>query len=398
MTSTLASLPEAVNGKTAGGSAVKVLYLISFLKKMGGAEKNFVTLVHQMDRRRFEPIVAVLQGGDLVEDLRRDGLTVLDFSLQKICSLEGLRKGLQLARFIRRQGIRLVVTYHHDADLWGAPFARLGGAAVVSSRRDMGYQLERKHVWAYRLINHLFTRVIAVSDAVGGIVRRREWLPARKIVTVRNGVDTTPYEGALDAPDKKRSLGLDPSRQIVGMVASLRPVKGQEFFVRAAALVLKKRPRTQFVLVGRCDSSYFRLVQGLIGDLGLADAVFCLGARDDVAEILRVLDVFVMSSLQEGFSNAIIEAMAAGVPVVASSGGGNPEAVQEGVTGLLTPPGEVDGLAQKIERLLEDESLRRRLAENAREAVRQRFSKQAMIDATTEVFESVLAGRAGGAS
>jgi L-malate glycosyltransferase len=376
---------------------IKVLFIASHFQKLGGAEKNIISLMRGLDPERFAPSLAVLQPGPLADDLRSSGAPVWDLGLKKIFSARGLRLGLALAHRLREEKFHAVVTYHHDADLWGGFFAWWAGVPRrISSRRDMGFQLRPKHVWAYRLANRLFTNILAVSEAVKEAVARREWAPRDRISVVYNGVDEADAAAGVDTRAKRLELGLDPRRPVVGMAASFRPVKGQEHFVRAAALVLKKRPGVQFVIAGYKDGDYYPRVERLMQDLGVAPAVRCLGERADVPEILRALDVFVISSLNEGFCNAVVEAMAAGVPVAAAAGGGNPEAVLHGRTGLLFPPGDSAALAEALLRLLSDDDLRGRLAGEARDTARHRFSRRSMIEGTARLLDPSF-GQAGAA-
>ena len=174
---------------------IKVLYITTLFGKMGGAERNLYDIVTNIDRERFVPYIFCLKGGELVGEVTGRGIFARELQLEKIFSLDAARKGIDLFRFIREEGIKVVVTYHHDADIWGGIVAMLAGVPVViSSRRDLGYQLERRHIWVYRLLNRLYTGIISVSDAVKDAVVQREWAPANKITTLYNGLDITGYQ------------------------------------------------------------------------------------------------------------------------------------------------------------------------------------------------------------
>lgn len=363
----------------------RVLIVSSHLQAMGGAEKNVLDVARGLQGRCDVEVVG-MQCGPLIETFRARGLAVHDAGVKKILSGRGLSQALWLIRKIRREKFDLVVTYHHDADLWAGVAARLAGVPVISSRRDMGYQLGAAHVWMYRLLNPIFYRIVAVADAVKREIVRTQWARPEAIVTVSNGLEK--IVGGIEAGAAKRELGLDPARPVIGMVSSFRPIKGQEFFVRAAAEVLRKRPDAQFVIVGDTQSPYFTVVQKLMKDLGVDRDVRCPGPRADIPRVLSAFDVFALPSRLEGFSNALVEAMAAGVPVVAASVGGNPEAVDHGVNGLLFERGDHSALARHILALLDNPESGARMAAAARAKVADVFSYQGMLDKLFNLFEA----------
>jgi glycosyltransferase involved in cell wall biosynthesis len=365
----------------------KILFLVSQFRELGGAEKNLLDLMNGLSERGFDCQLGVLQGGYLSTKAKKDGYAVIDFSLKKIISTDGVRKGWKLMKKLQDEKINTVVTYHRDADFWGGLFARLARVPVIiSSRRDMGYLLGKTDVWCYRLLNGLFTRIVTVSDAVQETVRLRERVAPSKITTIRNGVHLEENKRDVERWQKKSELGLDPTKLTVGMVASFRPVKGQEYFVEAARLILNECPNTQFLIVGSKDSDYFFKVNEQIKKNDLSSHIHCVGHREDVSDILQTLDVFVLSSLHEGFSNALIEALARGIPAVASDSGGNPEAIINGQTGFLVKPRDGKSLSVPIIRLLKSEALRKTMGNSAREDVANRFTHDAMVDAVSRLL------------
>jgi glycosyltransferase involved in cell wall biosynthesis len=287
----------------------------------------------------------------------------------------------------------LVVTYHHDADIWGAIVARLAGVPrVISSRRDMGYQLERRHVWFYRLFSFLFDGFITVSDAVKGEIRRREWIRPEKIRTIRNGIQPGIYDRSFDVQEIRKRLGIDPSKTVIGTVASFRPIKGQLYLVDAVKELVDRHKDLLVVFAGHDDCEYGRLVRKRIDEAGLHQHFIFLGERSDIPEILSVLDVFVLSSVHEGFSNAIVEAMAAGKPVVAPASGGNPEAIEHGKTGYLYAPCDSRSLAEMLQKLLCNKTLRTTMGYEGKRKVEHYFRREDMIRANEAYYISLLQG------
>ncbi len=356
---------------------------------MGGAEKNLCEVVLHLNKDDFIPFVLAFKGGHLTRYLADKKIPVQVNGLSKLFSLHTLSKGFDLYRFIRKEQIDVVVTYHHDADIFGALVARLAGVSrVISSRRDMGYQLEKKHVWFYRWFGWLFSHCITVSNAVKLEVMRREGLPAEKITTINNGLE--PELFSTCTPEKKQALrnelGLSADKITIGMVASFRPIKGQMYLVEAVAAMKEWHKKIQIVVVGYNDTDYFREVEAKVTASGLEQNFIFAGARDDVPDLLTLFDIFVISSVNEGFSNAIIEAMASGVPVVAADSGGNCEAVEHGRTGLLFPPCNSTALAESLRSLLNDEQLMKKFGESGKSRVAEKFTLNQMIADNEKVY------------
>jgi len=373
---------------------IKVLYITTLFGKMGGAERNLYDIVTNIDRERFVPYIFCLKGGELVGEVTVRGIFARELQLEKIFSLDAARKGIDLFRFIREEGIKVVVTYHHDADIWGGIVAMLAGVPVViSSRRDLGYQLERRHIWVYRLLNRLYTGIISVSDAVKDAVVQREWAPANKITTLYNGLDITGYQPTPSTDEiraYRESLGINPNRVVIGMVAAFRPVKGHIHLVKAVAEVVRKHPNIQLVVVGYKDTEYYQVVAELIRNLGMEDHVICLGDRKDIPRLLFTFDIFALPSESEGFSNALLEAMAAGRPTVDTKTGGNAEAVIDGITGFLVPPKDHTALAEALAKLVENPGLRYSMGQEGQRRVAEVFTLGAMLARTEEFYDSLL--------
>jgi L-malate glycosyltransferase len=370
---------------------IRILFVTSLLANRGGAEKNFCDVILGLDRRTFSPSALVFQGGDLSDHLVRQGIPVHVNGISKLLSLHALREAFVTYRRMKEECTDVVVTYHHDADIWGAVVARLAGVPrVISSRRDMGYQLESKHVWFYRLFPFLFDGFITVSEAVKGEIQRRDWIRPEKIRVIHNGIPPGIYDQGFNVSEIKKRLGIDPSKTVIGSVASFRPIKGQLYLVDAVKELVDRNKDLLVVFVGHDDNEYGRLVKERIKEAGLADHFMFLGERSDIPEILSVFDLFVLSSVHEGFSNAVVEAMAAGKPVVAPNSGGNPEAVEHGKTGFLYTPCDSRSLAEALHKIIIDIGLRKRMGDSGKEKIGKYFTHKTMIRKNEEYFMKCL--------
>ncbi len=236
---------------------------------------------------------------------------------------------------------------------------------------------------------------VAVSEALGRHLVQ-SGIPADQVAVIVNGLE--PPLAPADPPALaavRAELGIGPDEAVVGVVGRLVPVKAYDDFLRAAALVTKERPATRFLVIG--DGPCAGALQELAHSLGIADRVVFTGFRRDVPALLPLLDVFVLSSLSEGLPLVLLEAMAAGRPVVSTAVGGVPEVIDNGVNGYLSVPQQPEELAGQILRVLGDPGLAHLLGENAQRRVQERFGIGRMVAATERLYRDLLAGaRQGG--
>jgi glycosyltransferase involved in cell wall biosynthesis len=262
---------------------------------------------------------------------------------------------------------------------------------VVSSRRDMGFKNKRRHIWAYRLVNPFVTRIIVNSQAVRFSVNVQQNVPSKKMVTIYNGVNLRTFDPITVSNDKlKEQLGLPCHAPVVGMIANLHPIKGYPDFLSAARSVINEICNTHFLIVG--NGELRARLERAATDLGIKDNIHFLGERSDIPEILSIIDISVLSSLSEGFSNTILESMAMEKPVIATKVGGNPEAIVHGVNGFLVKPGASKDLGDAILKLLNEKDLAHSMGRYGRETVEKRFSQEKMIEKILGLYCKLLSG------
>ena len=210
------------------------------------------------------------------------------------------------------------------------------------------------------------------------------------MTTIPNGVDSTRFGGA-GRSDARRRLGVAADQVVVGTVGRLDPVKDQASLVKAFAALRTARPGALLVIVGDgpCRPELTQLISGL----GLESHVLLLGERQDIPELMAAMDLFVLPSIAEGMSNTVLEAMATGLPVVATRIGGNPELIEDGLTGRLVPPLDVAGLGAAIDGYLDDAHLRALHGKAARHRAVERFDLAVMARAYGNLYDTVLGGR-----
>lgn len=387
------------------GERIRILYIISTLD-VGGTEGQLVQLATRIDRHRFDVAVCCLgPAGPKVPALEAAGISVVAIGLRRgavwrrpVDTARRLRRLLALVRALRPHIVHGLLFHGYVA---GAVLGWLGSAPVVmASRRNLGYV--RTRTPHYRAVERLATRltslVIANSEAVREKVIHEERLAASRVAVIHNGIDTRAFEPPPEEQTRelRHLLALDGRWPVVGVVANLIDYKGVQYFLPAWASVVQKHQKAIALLVG--DGPLRTSLEAQARALGLDAAVRFLGCRADVPAILGLMDLVVHPSLEEGFSNAVLEAMAAGKPVVATRVGGTPEAVTDGATGRLVPARDPAALAEGMLDILGSSAETQRLGEAARRRVRDHFEVDMMVRRHEQLYADALARHGEGAA
>ncbi|MFB4205483.1 D-inositol-3-phosphate glycosyltransferase [wastewater metagenome] len=292
--------------------------------------------------------------------------------------------GARLYRVLREEDADLVHLHsRRGADVIGGIAARLAGVPAVLSRRVDNP--ERR--WWVALKYRLYAHVITISEGIREVLLA-EGLAPERVTCVRSAVDTQTYRPGGDRAWFRREFGLADDEVAVGMAAQFIPRKGHRVLVAAAPAVLAAHPRTRFLLFGRGPEE--AAIRSLVHEQGLGDRFVFAGFRTDMAHIFPCLDVLAHPAYMEGLGVTLLQAAACGVPVVGAEAGGIPEAVADGITGYLVPPGDSTALAERVGRLLGDLALRETMGAAGRQHVDARFSVTAMTVLNRRVYERVL--------
>ena len=261
---------------------------------------------------------------------------------------------------------------------------------TIASQRHLRLSDRHVHIWAERLINRLAHRVLVNSEAIRTQILMTRNISPDKIVLIKNALRLPDQVPAFDAAHDRLclELGLKTNVMIVGMVAKLRPEKGHRFFIDAACRIARSMNGVHFVLVG--DGALRHETELQVKQRGIGHRVHLLGDRLDATGLCAGFDIAVLASLREGFPNAILEAMGAGVPVVATAVGGVRELIQDGMTGYLVQPGDAEALAQRITFALQDRTGRRSIAERGRRFVMNSFGAQKMVEAVQGLYDELM--------
>jgi L-malate glycosyltransferase len=359
----------------------------------GGTENQFMTLTRMLDRVRFDVEFACLRRwGGFVDELVARNIPLTEYPVSTFRSLAAVAQQARLTRHIRRRRIQIVHAYNFYGNVFATPPARLVAPVVIASIRDRAPYLTTMQKRVQRYACQFADCILVNADAV------RDWLigdgyPASKIAVICNGVDLTRFDNLPSPLNLRRELGLPDDAPIVGVVSRLTRLKGLEQFLEAAAIVRSRVPTVHFLVVGETnpmDRQYLRSLQEYAARCGVAEHVTFTGLRSDVPAVLASLTISVMPSLNEALSNVVLESMAAGAPTVATRVGGTPEAVVDGVTGILVPPADSGALAEAIVHLLRNSELAAHLGRAARSRIADHFSVRRMVRATEDLYTDLL--------
>jgi glycosyltransferase involved in cell wall biosynthesis len=332
--------------------------------------------------------------GILRDEAERIGLgEIKEYPLNSFYDRNFLKQIRRCLRFLENNKIDIVHTHDFYTNIFGMTAARLAGVPVrIASKRDtQGFcssTQRRFERYVYRIAHSVITNAEAVRRQL-----IEENVPAEKIVTVYNGLDMkrVANQSHLDREAVLRMLNLPsrPKRLFVTIVANIQhPVKDHATFLRAAAVVYKTVPEAGFVIAG--EGRLMNELQNLAAQLGIGNNTFFIGRCEHVAELLSISNVCVLSSIAEGFSNSILEYMAAARPVVVTDVGGAREAVSDEETGFIVSAGDVASMAARIVTLLRNTERARTMGERGKAIVEQKFSCEAQLDNTTALYERLL--------
>lgn len=366
--------PAIARGRAAEGR-VRVLFVVNNFVA-GGAERHLLELWSRLDRSRFAVEIACFRAyGQFERDVRALGWPVHDLGIGgRIYGPAGIRGFLRLVHLV--QGIRphVIHGYLFGPNLFAALAGRLAGVpVVVIAKRNVDAFESGRQIAVQRLAHRLATHVVAVSERVGESSVALG-VPRARVTVIPNGVDVERFAGDQAArPD----LGLATGVPVVGSVGCLAPRKDHRTLFDALARLASGGREFQVVLIG--EGTERAALEQHARALGLADRVHFLGERPDVERLLPLIDVFVLSSREEGIPNALLEAMAAGRPAVATAVGGTPEVLEDGRTGWLVPAADPTALAAALDRALGDPEEAGRRARAARADILDRRSIDAMV-------------------
>jgi L-malate glycosyltransferase len=382
--SVITATPDTQQGKTTVATRTGI-FLVSNTLEVGGSERQFVALVEALDRERFDIDPACLRRiGPLVARVPGVAEFPVGGSLFRLQSVLARRA---MARRMQGGKIRIAHAFDFYSNMMLIPAARWAGVPVVGSHRQIGDLMTRAQFAAQRFVFRFCDRVVCNSKAAAESLQTAG-LPARRIEIIPNGLPEQVFATASPAIPKK------PGVVRIGMIARMNDaVKNHPAFLRAGAQLAEKFANLELLLVG--DGPLRPSLERLAADLGLGDRVIFAGERQDIPAMLASMDVSVLISGSESLSNAILESMAAGIPVVATNVGGNPELIIHGETGFLVPPANEAAFVEAVEQLISSPDLRKQFSEAAQDFARANFHMNTVCRRYERLYVDILAEKSG---
>lgn len=379
--------------------SVRILHLIEHLV-VGGAERVLVDIVKNIDKDKFKSIVCVYRDENpLLDELVKTGYPVIylrknlltplfpKFLKPLFLLIESIIFVIRLAKLMRDNNIQILHTHLFSAGLWGRLAALIGGRPkiITTEHTTTDWEKSLKKTVSNRLLNPITDRIVAVTDTVGKTVIDVQKVVPGQVIIIPNGINIDNFSYGKTA---KRKTILPGSKPRIAIISSLTPVKRHDLLFEALKICFKRIPTISCCVVG--DGPERAGLEQIVRNLGISNFVFFLGNRNDVNEILADVDIVVSTSDYEGLPINLLEAMAAGVPVVATDVGGNKDLVDSGKTGILVERGNVEAIANGICNVIENHDLSEQLGRNGYKAVEENYSLDKIIKKWEKLYISLL--------
>lgn len=354
-----------------------------------GTEKQLLLLIENLDRLRFDPSLCVLRASGWLRQ-NFHGCELLDIGITSFKNPWCFVKVIKFASFLKKERIDIVQTHFIDGNKVGVLAAKLAGVKkIISTRRNQGFWHNRCELYQLKILNKWVTCFLANSENTKHWAIKAEGIDASRIEVIHNGLVVDRYvKGTQGQRSRFRTaLGFPTDAIIVGIVANLRQVKAVDVFIRSAKLVLATYPHIRFVVVGNGPEREH--LERYCSSQGLTPFVRFMGERLDIAGILGCIDIGVLSSISESFSNSIVEYLAAGLPVVCTDVGGAREAVEDGVNGFVVNPGNHAAMADRIINIVQSGTVAQ-FGHNSRNKAENLFSLPAILQQYEKFYERLV--------
>lgn len=355
---------------------------ISSTSGPGGAEMLVSSIAAGLDRERFQSVVCLFSQGWLRDRCEALGLGTYVIQMNHQWDLRWV---LNCCSLVRREGVSLIHAHEFRANAFGTLVARLCCIPIVATVHGKNYYPDRaKRRIAYRWVSRS-ARMVAVSHDLRQFLAEEIGVPPNRVSVIHNGVDPNKGLSAEQRSQLRSELGIQEGDFVLGVVGSLYEVKGHLYLLDAFKEVLRSYPNTKLLVIGQGDLE--EALKSKAVEWKIERHVSFLGLRNDVPRLLSALDIFVLPSLSEGLSIALSEAMSAGIPVIASNVGGNPEIIVDGETGYLVPSRDAKALAVRILDLMADPSRQKSFGHRGRERVAKKFSTACMLEQYQALYD-----------
>lgn len=379
---------------------IKVFHIITKLE-LGGAQQNTLFTVEHLNRTEFDVGLITNDKGELINESKKipnlKTYYIPQF-VREVSILKDLRTLYQLFKILKKEKPYIIHTHSSKAGILGRLAGKLSGVPIIiHSIHGFGFtplqnSLARNFfITLERLTTTITTHFIAVSEAnieLGlklGIIKNRN-----DVTLIRSGIDIAEFSNVkVDVKKKKSEIGILEDESVVGMVACFKPQKDVLTFISSAKIVSDSIPNVKFVIAG--DGEERKKIERFIKELDLEEKVILLGWRRDIPELMKIFDVFVLTSLWEGLPRVFLQAMASELPIVATSVDGAPEVVKDGINGFLLKPKDSKGIAEKVIYLLKNKNTAKEMGKKGASFLYDEFDIHKMVNKQEELYKKLIA-------
>lgn len=369
----------------------RIAYFIDRLTR-GGTELQLCEQINYLHKKGIEQELFCLYKSEDHDDLHVS-CKVHILEIRRLVSIKCLRKLYFLIRYLKSREFNIVQTYFFDSTVIGVCAGKMaGGVKIISCRRDLGFWYTPKLIMSLKLLNKMTDRILVNSESAKQSVVKKERVDPEDIDVIPNGIDTTKFiHSEEERHVNRQAFGLKTGECCIGIIANMsRPVKRVDIFLKAAAEVYKHEKNTMFLVLG--DGYLKDELKKLTRILGIESRTRFLGLQKEVIPYLASFDIGVCTSDSEGFSNAILEYMAMGLPVVATNVGGNKEAIQDEINGFLVEPNNPEAVAESILKIMMNGDLKRKMSQNSLRMARH-YSWENKIKEIESYYGQMIFGR-----
>ena len=368
--------------------SIKLMHIVLSLNT-GGLERVVINLLKGMDQNVYNLYLCCLEEpGILIHEAEKIGVKVLTLNKKKA----GIdyKSIFNLAKALKEYKIDIVHTHNPGSHFYGAIAGKIAKVPVIiNTKHGRNPSYSRWNLIQKKLLSYITDKIVAVSEDARKMAIEIEKIPHRKVTTILNCIDIDKYNVKVDKELKRQELGISKDDFVIGIVARLSPEKDHNTLLDAFRHVLDKSGQNvKLVIVG--DGILKEELKQKSRILSITDNTIFLGERHDVPELLATFDLFVLPSLTEGISLTLLEAMSAGLPIVATNVGGNPEIVIDNKSGMIVPPQNINSMANAIIRIMSDKDTAKQMGLAGKIRAQERFSIEAMVSQYEQLYRDIL--------
>lgn len=364
---------------------IKLMHIIHNLE-FGGMERGVVNLCNVIDRSKFIPTICCLKGLGPMKFHLKDDIKVIDMNFPEGKNLTFFSR---MYKLLKSEEPNIVHTHNFYSGIYSVISAKLAKIPVILHGVHGELQIDNKNkILTTKVLSLFIDKFLTVSETLSEKFNSATGIPKNKIQAILNGINLDKFNKELDIESKKKELGISNNIKIIGSVGRLVSVKNYSLLIKSFALLLDSHPDTVLLLVG--DGPLLNELKELSKALKICDKVIFAGSRDDVAELLKIMDIFVLTSKSEGMSNTILEAMASKLPVVASDVGNNSALVKTGKNGILVTEYEERNFSEAIGEILSDPVKAKIMGEYGYKQIKNNFSLEKMVTKYEDTYRYCL--------